>query len=125
VGRSHGLELEVAQSRAYVHSDYLFVSLEGSWPNCIGHAVYQPPIQMLAELEVIRVEEGASGCIAPRLGELLLDLLVLPAVDQLALRTVRGVDSVPGHVPAILALGDPVSRCRHLFSLHQFSWLHA
>ena len=94
MGRRHVLELEVAQSLAYVHPDYLLVPLEGGWPNSVCHAVCQPPIQILAELEVIRVEDEASCRIAPCFGELLLDFLVHPAVDRLGLRSFRRLDRV-------------------------------
>jgi hypothetical protein len=96
VGRCHVLELEFAEHRAYVQSDYLFVALEGGWPHRIGHTVSQPLIQVLAELEVIRVEDEAPGCIAPCVGQLPLYPLVLPAADRLALRTFRRLYRVGG-----------------------------
>ena len=116
MGGRHVLELEVAQGRAYVYSDYLLVPLEGGRPHRIGHAVRQPPIQVLPHLQVVRVEHEAPRRIAPRLSQLPLDLLVLPTVDHFALRTIRGLNGVTGHVPAILALSDAVAFRGHFYS---------
>jgi hypothetical protein len=90
------------------------VPLEGGRPNRIAHAISQPPIQVLAELEIVRVENETPGRVSPCFGELLVDFLVLLAVDRLALRPLRRLDGVAGDVASVLALGDTVALGWHL-----------
>src|SRR5215217_4020006 len=78
--------------------------------------VRKPPGHVLSDSLVLVVVDDPPRRVSPRLSELLLDLLVLPAVDDLALRAIRSLNGVAGHVASVVALGDPVAFSGHLYS---------
>src|SRR5918994_513555 len=116
VGGSEGLQLLPPNRRYEMHPDYALLPFVSSLAHRVPDAIGKPPDQIVPHGDASSVVGDPSRRVAPRLGELLLDLLILPAVDHLALRTVRSVDGVAGHVAAILALADPVAFSRHLYS---------
>src|SRR5215212_5603291 len=97
-----------------MHPDDALLPFVSPLAHRVPDAISKPPDQIVPHGDASSVVGDTSRRVAPRLGELLLDLLVLPAVDHLALRAVRGVDGVAGHIAAILAFADSVTFSGHL-----------
>ena len=110
---AEGFELNTAYGRGDVRADLLAVRRVSAMTLVRLHHVLQPPLQPLPERLTLGVKYEPSHCVAPRLCELLLDLLVFPAVDYLPLRPLWCVNCVAAHIPAILAPADPVAFSGH------------
>jgi hypothetical protein len=82
-------------------------------------AIGEPRVHPLSGFEVVRVKDEALIGVRPCLIKFLLDILVLTAVDGLALRAIRSLVGLAGHVPpvftltAVCVIVDPLDSGRH------------